>query len=430
LFLGAIGFGGGVSVLASIRNLVVERHRWLSEKEFDNTATVAQMLPGGAAANALASVGLRFHGVKGAAVSYLGFVIPGALSILLLAFIYVRFGAVPHADAFLAGLNAAVVGIIIAITVKMSRTSVARPWQMGVVAGALLLGMVGGASSLEVAFLGIATGLAWELGLARARLFKTRKTSDKPAPPVALPEDGKPMPRAAASAAPPPAHPAEVKEPPNGVEGTEEARESKEEKKKGRGFTTFSISLLGIFGLQAPQLLADLLPLMVVFFRTGLGAYGGGFAIIPALHSEVFAHGWLSERQFADAVAVGKLTPGPVLLMATFIGYLRDGFPGAFAATLAILAAPFMLVVLFSAWLDRVRSKRWMRAALRGLTPAVVGLMIAAALTLGQSMHAASGVAIAAAVAVTLIRFETINPVLMLALGGVTRLVLGFLESL
>src|SRR6185295_17292959 len=82
LWLGAVGFGGGVSVLAAIRSIAVSRRKWLTPKEFDNAATVAQMLPGGAAANALACIGLRFHGVAGAAMAYLGFVVPGAVAIV------------------------------------------------------------------------------------------------------------------------------------------------------------------------------------------------------------------------------------------------------------------------------------------------------------------------------------------------------------
>src|SRR5207302_8844691 len=115
---------------------------------------------------------------------------------------------------------------------------------------------------------------------------------------------------------------------------------------------------------------AELLRLGLTFFRTGLGAYGGGFAIVPHLKSVIDTRGWLTDRQFADAVAIGKLTPGPVLLLSTFIGYLRHQLVGALVATASIFAAPFLLVVLAGSTLDRLRSRRFVRAGLRGLTPA------------------------------------------------------------
>ncbi len=395
LWLGLVGFGGGLSVLSSIRDLCVARRHWLTEREFANTATVAQMLPGGAAANALAYVGLRFRGLPGALAGYAGFILPGALVTLGLGWAYVRLGAAPHAEAVLGGFNAAVVGIIVAITLQMVRTGIGRMWQMGVAAGALLLSL-GGASSGEIALIGIGLGLLVDLGQKRMRLARLR-ARHRPSPGVALPEEGQPLPRAAA---------------PKGHEGDE---------LHVHGLVGAALAVA--VATRAAGFDAASLRLAVVFFRTGLGAYGGGFAVIPHLKSALEVSGWLTARQFADAVAIGKLTPGPVLLMGTFIGYLLGGPSGALISTVSIFAAPFALVVLLGTWLDRVRSRRPVRAALRGLTPAVVGLMAAAALTLGGSLSGAAELAIAAAVALTLGRFR-VNPVLMLAIGGSVRVLL------
>src|SRR5260370_32855495 len=137
LFLGVVGFGGGLSVLANIHSSVVERKRWLTEREFTNAVTVSQMLPGGAAANALAYIGLRFGGIVGALLGYLGFVLPGWVAVMVLAFFYVHYGKSPNAETLLGGFNAAVVGIIGAITLKMAKSAVARLWQLGYAAVAL-----------------------------------------------------------------------------------------------------------------------------------------------------------------------------------------------------------------------------------------------------------------------------------------------------
>ncbi len=403
LWLGCVGFGGGISVLSQIDEEVVRKRGWLDAREFANTVTVSQMLPGGAAANALAYIGLRFGGWLGALAGYLGFVLPGALAVMLLSWVYVRFGAVPSAERLLAGFNAAIVGIICAITLKMVRTGVNQLWQMGVAAAALLLAAVGSASPAEVVLLSICAGLAVDLGarraLARARgLVRARL-------PVALPEEGAPLdPPGGASP-----HPPNSPGPPEAPEATLRAPVVV-------GLVAAAAAVVHATGLDA-----KLIEMAAVYFRTGLGAYGGGFAIIPNLHQMVRVHGWITDRQFADAVAIGKITPGPVLLMATFIGYLQHGWLGAVVATVSIFAAPFALVGLLGTWLERARSRRWVRAGLRGLTPAVVGLMAAAAITLGSGFQAKVEVGIAAATVLTMARFE-INPVWLMVVGGLARL--------
>jgi len=387
LGLGVIGFGGGISVLATMRDALVARRRWLTEREFVATATVAQMLPGGAAANALAYTGLRFHGPAGAVVAYAAFIAPGAMLVTALAAAYARFGVTPRFEPFLAGMNAAVVGVVAAITLQLARAGIGRAWQMGVAAAALLFAL-GGTGAGEVAVLGILAGLVIDLGTKRFRLVRYRRRGRPP--PLALPEEGTPL------------RPAS------------ELREGSDGAGPGAG-------LPGAAWLAVPAALGALAGMAILFARAGLGAYGGGFAVIPSLQATVLGQGWLTPRQFADAVTIGKLTPGPVLLMATFVGYLVKGPLGALVATLAIFSGPLVLVVAVGGWLSRVRSRRPVRAALRGLTPAVVGLMTAAALTLGRSLEGPVDLAIAAATLLTLMRFRP-NPAWIMLLGGGIRL--------
>ena len=411
LFLGLVGFGGGLSVLANIHSSIVKRRRWLTDKEFTNAVTVSQMLPGGAAANALAYIGLRFGGLKGALLGYVGFVLPGWIAVMVLAWVYVHFGATPDAETLLGGFNAAVVGVIGAITLKMAKSAVARLWQMGLAAFALLFSVVGDAAPGEIALLSIAVGLAVDLGTKRARyyaIFERRKVPRPGStdPPVILPEAAATL---GQQEAPPPEKPSE--KPPD--KPPPETREM-------RVASGTVIAVLLLIALHEAGLDRELLRILLSFFRTGLGAYGGGFAIVPHLKQVVARQGWLTDRQFADAVAIGKLTPGPVLLLATFIGYLLHGWLGAVVATIGIFTAPFALVTFAGTWLDRIRSRRPVRAALRGLTPAVLGLMAAAMISLGDTLNGEGEIAIAVAVALTLTRFE-VNPAVMLALGGLAR---------
>ena len=401
LFLGVVGFGGGLSVLANIHSLLVRKRRWMTDREFTNTTTVAQMLPGGAAANAMAYAGLRFSGMPGALLGYVGFVLPGWIAVMALAFLYVHYGTTPDVATLLGGFNAAVVGIIGSITLKLAKTAVARLWQMGVAAGALLLSVLGDAAPGEVALLAIAVGLAVDLGTKRARLYamERRRSRERREGPAVLPEEGITL------------------------GGSKDSPKKPPDELRVATWTVFAA--ITAIALHVPGVDAELIRIAFSFFRTGLGAYGGGFAIVPHLKQVVAREHWITERQFADAVAIGKLTPGPVLLLATFIGYLRQGWLGAVVATIAIFSAPFALVALAGTWLDRIRSRRPVRAALRGLTPAVLGLMAAAVISLGDTINGEGEIAIAVAVALTLSRFE-INPAVMLALGGVARFAFRF----
>jgi chromate transporter len=168
---------------------------------------------------------------------------------------------------------------------------------------------------------------------------------------------------------------------------------------------------------------AQVVEALVLYFRTGLGAYGGGVAIIPHLSERLDALDWVTRRQLADGVSVALLTPGPVLLLATFAGYVHHGWSGSAAATFAVLASPWMLVQLAGGWLARVREHPFVQAAASGLLPAVVGLMGSAAVVLGGSFHDPASLAIAGAAALTLVRYD-LNPAWVVAAGGLLRFLL------
>jgi chromate transporter len=399
LWAGVAGFGGGLSVLAMLRSVSVERKGWLTPREFDNTATVAQMLPGGAAANALALLGLRFFGTEGAVGAYATFIFPGFVAVLALAGFYAQVSVLPRVGSFLGGLNAAVVGIVIAITLQMVRSSVGRIWQMGVAGVALALSLAGGSSPGEVAILGVGAGLVLDLAYKRARLVRSRKAGRPISPPVGLPNEGEPLRKR---------------------DSAEHAERTGTEL-RAEGLAPIAAAFAAVGGT------GTLIPLALLFFRTGIGAYGGGFAIVPHLQGTLVTTGLLSQHQFADAVAIGKITPGPVLLLATFIGYLKAGVPGAVVSTVAIFLGPLMLTIVLGRWLARYRSRRAVRAALRGLTPAVVGTMAAAAVSLGSGLRGSGEIAIAGVVAMTLARFQ-VSPVVMIFVGGLAGLGLSFVR--
>ena len=129
------------------------------------------------------------------------------------------------------------------------------------------------------------------------------------------------------------------------------------------------------------------LELAHTFLKVGLFGFGGGFAMIPLMQSAaVFKNGWMTASQFAAAIAMGQVTPGPVAISATFIGYKVAGLPGALVATVAVFAPSLVVMALLERFYLRVRGTELTQAVMHGVLPVVVALILHAALSLGRPM--------------------------------------------
>ena len=129
-----------------------------------------------------------------------------------------------------------------------------------------------------------------------------------------------------------------------------------------------------------------LLRLALVFGKIGAVVFGGGFVMIPFIQREVVQHyGWLTQQQFVDAIALGQITPGPILISATFVGYKVQGLTGAVVATLAVFLPSFLMTALAARQLARLRRNPRVAGFLRGVLPAVVAMLLMAAITIGRS---------------------------------------------
>jgi chromate transporter len=188
-----------------------------------------------------------------------------------------------------------------------------------------------------------------------------------------------------------------------------------------------AVPLWVVAALLAPPALAQLVEigtLMGVFLRAGAITFGGGFVMIPLLEAElVRTHFWLSPRAFADAMALGQITPGPVVITATFVGYTVAGLAGAILATAAVFAPAFLMVLVVGSSVERFRKSATLQAFLQGVQPAVVGLMFAAAVSLARTgIHDGLGVGIGV-LAFVLLRFARISPVHVLLGAAVIGLI-------
>lgn len=429
LQLGATGFGGGIAVIGQIRRVVVRERRWLSEEEFLDAVSLAQSLPGANAANAITYVGLKLGGLRGALVSVSSFILPSFLMMIALTVAHGHLSERPDAKLIFQGFNAAVVGLIAATTARLGQTAMQRQWhlELGVAAGFVLI--FTDTTVAEVVLLAGIIGVFIQSfkGRVRQRLRKQLRKERQ--------ADG----RSAVAQQQARQHAAEMIENPDRLTddykvevslppGKPEAELPKERatgdlSKPPAERPSNSGKLLSLAPLAALPLLAwPILKTLVstwhlagIFLRVGTVTFGGGFVMIPQIETDVVeVHRWMSHQAFADGMAFGQITPGPVLITATFIGYKVAGILGALVATIAAFLPSFVMTVIAGTSLNRFRTNHQVQAFLAGVAPAVVGMLAAAGVSLAKSgLSGSVGFGIATIAFLMMMR-AAVNPVIII----------------
>jgi chromate transporter len=339
----------------------------------------------------------------------------------------------PNTDRLFHGLNAAVVALIVVTAWRMGKSTLRHGWQwvIGVLACLTVVGL--GATVVEVVLAAGVIGifvdsfaqkplqLSRRLHTASSRrrrrvvsrlTFARRKTSD---------DEGK---RSRArhyllrGLATQRAQTKPDKEASNIADEADLV--GSDSKDRMHCIVPFGFAML--FMLKLGLLFA----LCAVFLRIGAITFGGGFVMIPLIESEaVDHHQWLTHQEFADATALGQVTPGPVLISATFIGYRVAGTLGALVATISIFLPSFLMTVAAGSSLRRFRDNQIVQSFLRGVTPAVAGLLVAASISIGRAgIHTVIGLLLAIAAGVVLVRFRP-NAFWVIIGAGALRFLLG-----
>jgi chromate transporter len=458
LKIGTVGFGGGLAVIAQIRTLAVKQRRWLTDQDFASGFALAQTLPGTAAGNTATYVGLRLRGWRGAGVSIAGFILPSMLMMIVLAILYRHLRYLPDTDRLFHGLNAAVVALIIVTAWRMGRNTLVKPWQwllavfacvvvaffsatvLEVVLAAGLIGIfIDSFAEKQLRKLGQLRGVASRRKRISARVtLQRRRRRIRDTHFVggyltrAMAEER--VRRAALSVNEEAADGEIIVE--NNVPSADEPRRDAapqdDEILEGPRPPGKKLGGLVIFGASMPILakIALLLTLSTIFLRIGSITFGGGFVMIPLIEAEVVdSHHWLTHQEFVDATALGQITPGPVLITATFIGYRTAGTLGALVATVSIFLPSFLMMVVAGSSLARFHTNKIVQSFLRGVTPAVVGLLVAAGISIGRAgIHSWVGMLIAVIAGVVLVKFRP-NAIWVILGAGLIRFVLGFLSG-
>lgn len=352
LKIGCISFGGFMSLVSMIESQVVEKRKWLSNEDMLDGVALASLLPGPMAVNTVAYVGYRLRGPVGAMVSSVAVLLPTVLLMLVLTDLYFRFGSLPEVERFFAGVLPAVAAIVLSVCLKMAVKNLRSPGVWGAFVFAVLLLLF-----LPKAFRVYATfGLVVLYGAA-GYLFHLRNGRKQ--------------------------H--EIEEELVGNVDLELPNRMT----CGRlpascwlGLVSLGfVVLLGIIPLPVAR--NGWISLMTTFGSMSLTLFGGGYVFIPMIQDVVVDRfGWLTSKEFIDGIALGQVTPGPILISASFIGQKVAGIPGALLSTLAIFAPPATLMVILAGMLDRIKGSKVVQAIMKGIRVAVIALIFRAFLNI------------------------------------------------
>jgi chromate transporter len=357
LKLGCISFGGPAGQIATMHTELVERRRWIGEQAYLHALNFCMLLPGPEAMQLATYCGWRLHGIRGGLAAGGLFVLPSALLLWGLSWAYAAHGNVPAVTAVFSGLKPAVVAIVAAALVRIGRRSLRGP-----AAWVLAAGAFGAIFFLQVPFPWVVLA-ALAVGLVVGRLWPGALLADRTDPP-----DRSDRSDAA------PATPA------------------------------WRIAAVGTVLWLAPVLLAgallgwgDTLPRMGMFFsQAALVTFGGAYAVLPYVGQQAVEHfGWLSAGQMLDGLGLAETTPGPLIMVLQFVGFLGAwnhpggldpllaGTLGAVMTTWTTFVPSFVMIFLGAPYIERIRGYRPLAGALAAVTAAVVGVILNLAVWFG-----------------------------------------------
>ena len=353
LKIGATSFGGFLALVSVVQDQMVSKDKAIKNELILDGISLASVMPGPLAVNVVTYIGYHLNGIKGALLSMMAVTLPSFLLVLGLSWSYFEYGTLPLVENVFSGIMPAVVAIIVIVAIRMAKKSVTdyKQWGICIISGLLLI-LLGGFF--------ITLGLIVTGGVAGFLLYyQTLSIEDST---EISPTEISPI-------------------------------------RENRGFPYLFLFILGalIIAVICIPLIApagmqgfftDIRKLMVVFSGMSLTLFGGGYVFIPAIQETVVQNlHWLNVREFTDGIAIGQITPGPILISATFIGYKVAGFWGAFIATIAIFLPSGVLMIAGAHFLEKFKKSNLIKSVFMGLRPAVIGMIFAASFTIGQSIE-------------------------------------------
>ncbi len=348
--IGILSFGGPTAQIALIHRVIVDERKWLSEQQFLNALGFCMLLPGPEAMQLATYVGWRLHGVIGGLIAGLLFVIPGALVVLALAMIYAAFGNVSFVEAVFLGIKAAVIVIVIEALLKISKRAL-KQFEYWLIAAL---------SFVAIFFLALPFPLIVFMAAAWGFIRLADSSSD--------------------------------------------SEQVTAEHFSGRSFgsTLATIVLwLAIWLLPLATVAAVfgqghvLTDLGLFFSKLAIVTFGGAYAVLTYIVQDAVVHyGWLETSQMMDGLGLAETTPGPLILVSEFVGYIAAynhggepawamGIAGATIAVWATFAPCFLWIFAGAPYIDWINAQPRLKGALSAITAAVVGVILNLAIWFG-----------------------------------------------
>jgi chromate transporter len=367
LRLGTFGFGGPIALAGYMQRDLVERRRWISERDYLEGLALAQLAPGPLAAQLAIYLGWIRGKLAGATLVAAAFILPSFVMVLALSALYVRYGGLPWMQSVFYGVGASVIAIIARSALKLVKMTLARDRLLWILFAVSALATAWTES--EIIWLFLASGV-----IALVVRFPPRWGAGAP---------GAFLPLAAANLS------------------------------------------LGVALVPAAPSWPLLGQVALYFAEAGSFVFGSGLAIVPFMHGGVVNQfHWLTERQFLDAVAVAMITPGPVVITVAFIGYLVAGPMGASAASVGVFLPCYLFVVIPAPYFRRFANNPRVKAFVDGVTAAATGAIAGAAFVLGRrALTDVGAVLIAAATWFVFARFKKLPEPLVIVLAGLVGLI-------
>lgn len=321
--LGLTAFGGPAMV-AYIKDLSVKKKKWLDEQSFKDGVVICQSIPGATAMQTAAYVGLRARGIIGALFAYIGFGLPAFVLMLILSFLYVKYNSLNQVGALFRGLAVIVVAIVANATYSFGKGSIKEYKELVIAMLAVIL-FWNGVSPFLVIIGAALVGIVFFSADKSAKSF--------------VPDQGN--------------------------------SNTRIYKEIGLLFILLVAVLIGLYYTNT-----KLFKLATLMLKIDTFAFGGGFASVPLmLHEVVSVKGWMDYKTFINGIALGQITPGPIVITATFVGFVVYGIMGAIIATISVFTPSFLILVLITPVFDRLKASILFLRATKGILASFVGLL-------------------------------------------------------